>query len=341
MHHIGSTPTQRWASDEDLVRAAQDGDAIGLGVLLERHRPQMHATALQMLHDPARAHDAVHDAFLVALRDLGRLRDGGAVGGWLHAIVRNRCLSELRQTRRELPEEAGDAAVDRLALAASEEAIDRLALRDWVWSALARLSEPLRLTAMLRYFGAYPSYEEIAAICGVPVGTVRSRLNQVKVKLAEALLEAAELAHDDARRVAEAQQARFLAATDEINRGAGYSLFIEDTAPDIVAGFSDGTEVRGRDAIRRSLEGDLLAGTKLHLTAVYASVGVTVIEGRFENPADDPLRCPPAMSQVRLGRDGTTERIRLYYAPRTDGITAADQPSTQPTEGSSDARQPE
>ncbi len=213
MHHIRPTSAQRPASDEDLVRAARRGEAVSLGLLLERHRPELHATALRYLREPACAHDAVQDSFVVALRDLASLRDAAAIGGWLRAIVRNRCLDELRRGRRDLPEETASGAIERLALAAADEAIDRLALRDWVWSALARLTEPLRVTAMLRYFGSYDSYEEIAAICGVPVGTVRSRLSQVKVKLAEALLEAADLAHDDARRVAEAEQARFAAAT--------------------------------------------------------------------------------------------------------------------------------
>ena len=58
-----------------------------------------------------------------------------------------------------------------------EEAIERLALREWVWAALYELPEVLRVTAMLRYFGSYSSYEEISAILGVPVGTVKSRLS--------------------------------------------------------------------------------------------------------------------------------------------------------------------
>ncbi len=79
------------------------------------------------------------------------------------------------------------------------------------------LPETLRVTAMLRYFGSYASYEEISAILGVPVGTVRSRLNQVK--LAEALLKTAGLEHDGARKLAESQIRHFTAAWDEINRG--------------------------------------------------------------------------------------------------------------------------
>ena len=316
MHNTGPTSKHVRTSDRDLVRAAQGGDPVSLGCLLERHRPSLQATALRILHDPARASDAVQEAFLVALRGLDGLREPEAVAGWLHAVVRNECLGQLRRTWRELPEAAADDVAERGAIATVDETIDRMALRDWVWTALATLSEPLRLTAMLRYFGSYSSYEEIAAICGVPVGTVRSRLNQVKVKLAEALLAAADLAHDDARQVAERELTRFTAAAGEINAGSGYSLFIEDCSPDVVASFVDGSEARGRVAMIRSLDGDLLAGTKLRLTSVLASADLVVIEARFENPPDDPLRCPPAMTQVRRRRRGVTEEIRLYYAPR-------------------------
>lgn len=243
------------------------------------------------------------------------------MGGWLHAVLRNHCLAELRRSARETPEAEVDALGERLAIAAVEETIDRSALRDWVWTALGELSEPLRLTAMLRYFGSYSSYEEIAAISGVPIGTVRSRLSQVKIKLAEALLQAADLAHDDARQLAEAEEARFRAAAAEINRGVGYALFIEDCSADVVADFVDGSRVRGRDAMVRSLDGDLLAGTRVHVTSVLASRDVTVIEARFENPPDDPLRCPPAMAQVRHRHDGVTERMRLSYAPRSEAGT--------------------
>jgi RNA polymerase sigma factor (sigma-70 family) len=326
MHDMGLRSEQRQTSDAELVRAAQGGDVASLGLLLERHRPALHSTALRILHDPARAHDAVQEAFVVALRRVGGVREAEAVGGWLHAVVRNQCLCELRRAVWELPQETAVDVADGRASGVVDEEIDRLALREWVWTALGRLSEPLRLTAMLRYFGSYASYGEIAAICAVPVGTVRSRLSQVKAKLADALLEAADMAHDDARDAARAEEARFAAAVAEINGGTGYDVFVEDCSRDVVISFVDGGELRGREAMVRSLDGDLLAGTKLRLTSVFAGVDLTVIEGRFENPPDDPIRCPPAMSQVRFHRAGVTERIRLYYAPRPGALRQPHQP---------------
>lgn len=62
-------------SDAQLARAAQKGDAVGLGILLERHRAPLHAMALQILGHGPQAQDAVQDAFLVAMKKIELLRE--------------------------------------------------------------------------------------------------------------------------------------------------------------------------------------------------------------------------------------------------------------------------
>ncbi len=307
-------------SDAELVRAAQGGDAASLGVLLERYRAPLYGFALRILGHGPQAEDAVHDAFLVALRKIERVREPAAVGGWLHAVLRNVCLMRLREARGELllgepPHHAQEGSFELPV----EESIDRLALREWVWTALSELSEPLRVAAMLRYFGSYSSYEEISTILGVPVGTVRSRLNQVKVKLAEALLETAGLAHDEARRLTESRSRYFEAAAEEINSGQGYDLLLNAYSDAPTCVLSDGHTLHGRGAVIESLEGDLEAGIKMHPTNVLASKDIAIFEAQFENPRDDPFHCPPATTQVHFQRDGLTHRVHLHFAPRPRG----------------------
>src|SRR5215211_7699559 len=191
-------------SEEELARAAQGGDAASLGILLERHRAPLQALALRVLgHRPQQAQDIVQDVFLVALSTIERLREPKAVGGWLRGILQNVCLMQLRNGRGEVSFDqlSGEDLGKNLSEPSAEEYIDRLALREWVWTALGELPEPLRVTAMLRYFGSYSSYEEISAILGVPIGTVSSRLSQAKLKLADALLKTAALEHDEARQL--------------------------------------------------------------------------------------------------------------------------------------------
>jgi RNA polymerase sigma-70 factor (ECF subfamily) len=202
-------------ADTELARGAQSGDQVSLGVLLDRHQAGMRAVALNVLGHGTDADDAVQDAMLVAMSKIGELRDAAAVGPWLRMITRNCCLMRLRARREvsfpaDLPLVSGDLT--------PEEVIERHALRDWVWHAIEELSQPLRLTVMLRYFSDISSYEQIAA-CDIPVGTVRSRLNQARAKLAAALQATADRAHTDSGKLVAERQAEGIELLAAAERG--------------------------------------------------------------------------------------------------------------------------
>lgn len=306
-------------SDAELARAAQSGDVTCLGILLERHRAALYALALRMLRRPPDAQDAVHDAFLVALRNIDRLREPETVGAWLRGIVRNVCLRQLRSRRSELfVDEVSPQLELRLAESPVEEALDQLALREWVWAALAELPETLRVTAMLRYFGSYTSYEEIAVILEVPVGTVRSRLHQVKIRLAEALLRTAGLASDaddEASRLTEHVACMFVDGMKTLNRGELSSTYLSMFAEDVTGAFGE-WPFQGRRMFEWALRQNIVDGVKVHPTSALTSPGVIVLEATFENPPDGPSHCPPAMAWVTLLGDGKAQRTRVHHAPR-------------------------
>jgi RNA polymerase sigma factor (sigma-70 family) len=305
--------------DAELVRTAQSGDATSLGILLERHRAPLHALALRFLGYGPDAQDAVQDAFLIALRTIERLREPEAVGGWLRGILRNVCLRRLRERQGEIPfEELPRSSFGSGFLESSvEEAIDRQAMREWVWSALGELPENLQVTAMLRYFGGHSSYEEISATLGVPMGTVKSRLNMVKLKLAEALLRTAGLEHDEARRLSEARTNFFEAAYMQYNRAEGYDILASYFSEDLMFSLSNGRVfTRGYEFMIKDMERDLELGVKFHPKEVISSKDVAVIECDLESPPDDPHHCPPAVSQVAVYRDGKIHRLHWYLPPR-------------------------
>lgn len=305
------------ASDEELVRAAQNGEVAALGTLIERHRPALFACALALMRDAPAAQDAVQDASLIALRRLEGLRDPGAVGPWLHAVVRRCCLQELRRVRsspRAVALDAGAAVADPAADVVQE--LERAELGEWVWAALAELPEAMRVAAMLRFFGSWPAYEEIAAVLGVPIGTVRSRLAHARDRLSMALAATSAAERTQARRTAEEEERAFRGALAELNAGRSIEPFAGAFAHDVRIEFLAGGSAQGRDALRASLEDDLLAGVQLHVTNVMASAGITVLEGRFVNPAQDPLRCPPATCQVHYRQSSETTRAQLWFADR-------------------------
>jgi RNA polymerase sigma-70 factor (ECF subfamily) len=296
--------------DAALTRAAQAGDVAGLGVLLERHRALLHAVAVGMLgHGPA-AEDAVHDTFLIALRRIGELREPAAVRGWLLAILGNVCRAELRRPAAD-PVAEPPAAQARVV----DEAIERLALRDWVWTALERLSEPLRLVVLLRHFSGASSYEAIAELCGVPVGTVRSRLYAARAKLADELLETAAAAHRDAGALRELVLAQGAAMT-AFQRSGDAALLRDVVAPDVEFFLADRIPRRGRDVYAALLAADFADGVTSRVRQVIPGASMAVVELWLDSPGDDPLHCPPAVTQVQFHAGGVVHRIATHYAAR-------------------------
>ena len=158
-----------------LLRAAQAGDGAALGVLLTLHAGQMYAVAAHVLGPGPDAEDAVQEAALAALRMIRTVRDPAALGAWLRTVVRNACLMQLRRTRATAADDPAAMAIpsaDPTPEEAFEAAFDREETRDQIRWAVQQLSEPLRRVVVQRYFTEASSYEEIAAYCGVPVGTV-------------------------------------------------------------------------------------------------------------------------------------------------------------------------
>ncbi len=188
--------TNALLTEIDLVREAQSGDVHALGLLLAMHQADMHAVAFSILGYRPDAEDAVQEAVLIVLRRIGDLRDPAALKPWLRAIVRTACLTQMRTTKPTPVEE-----VEPCSFLAS------IAIPRDCWTATScgtgwrtpwtNCRPRLRLVTMLRYFTDITSYEDIAQVCGIPVGTVRSRLSQARAKLSEALLATAGLPHDD------------------------------------------------------------------------------------------------------------------------------------------------
>lgn len=128
----------------------------------------MFAYAFSITKSKEDAEDAVHNAIVKAFNGLDKLRSRGKLRQWLFAILRNECLQIKRQERRftelrdEVPSERGDV----------ETGLD-------VGAAVGSLSSELREAVVLYYKLGY-STREIAAITGVPRGTVMSRLARAR-----------------------------------------------------------------------------------------------------------------------------------------------------------------
>jgi RNA polymerase sigma-70 factor (ECF subfamily) len=162
------------------IRAAQAGSAEALEQLFRLHWPRAHQAAFLVVGDAAAAEDIAQEAFLAAVRALGRFDRRRPFGPWLHRIVVNRAIDWARA--RTLRRELGEDAAPEPASPESPEAEHASQLA----TGLARLSPEHRAVIVLRYLLEYTP-GEIAELLDLPRGTVNSRLRRGLDQL-EALL---------------------------------------------------------------------------------------------------------------------------------------------------------
>ena len=157
-------------SDAALVRSAQGGSSDAVEELFRRHWPSVHRSAWLVVHDPAAAEDIAQEAFVSALRALGRFDRRRPLAPWLHRIVVNRAIDWAR-ARALRPETAADALPEAAAPA------ERAEMGDELVAALADLGPEHRAVVVLRHLLGYTP-GEIAAMLDLPRGTVNSRLRR-------------------------------------------------------------------------------------------------------------------------------------------------------------------
>ncbi|MHC4620332.1 MAG: RNA polymerase sigma factor [Planctomycetota bacterium] len=161
--------------EECLVEAAQNGDVGSFAALYERYYGAMVALAYSVLADIGLSEDAAQEAFVVACRDLPRLKSCDKFGAWLAGICRN-VAKQLRKSEgrfamaeESAPPEEGDKDYQD-------------AVRRAVWGLRAEYREAI----VLRYYDNL-SYEQISSVLGISFGAVHGRLTRAKRKVGDYL----------------------------------------------------------------------------------------------------------------------------------------------------------
>ena len=187
------TPRDAGADDASLVARVAAGDAQALDLLYRREAGPVYRYALALSGNAAWAADATQEAFVaLATRSQGFDATRGPVGAWLAGVARHALSALWREGRLEdpLPEDGAEAVLDAHAAAASPEALlVRQQDSNAFWAALCQLAAPHREALVLVALQERP-YAEAAAIAGIELNTLRTRLHRARGKLA-ALLGAA------------------------------------------------------------------------------------------------------------------------------------------------------
>jgi RNA polymerase sigma-70 factor (ECF subfamily) len=142
----------------------------------------LRAFAFSLCRDPQRADDLVQETLVKAWQKRGSFEEGTNLKAWLFTILRNSYFTDLRKKNHLLVEANGDG-IERLSEPPAQPG--HLDLQDLA-AALGRL-EPAQREALILVGAEGFSYEEAAHICGVAVGTIKSRVHRARHRLSQLL----------------------------------------------------------------------------------------------------------------------------------------------------------
>jgi RNA polymerase sigma-70 factor (ECF subfamily) len=168
-------------TDEALVRRFQTGEVAAFDELVERHRARIYGLLCRLV-GVGEAEDLAQDVFVAAYKSLRSFRGEAAFSTWLYRIAIHTCSHHLRRKRPEALE-LDDREPDFRQEGNPEARALQYELQGQVRRAIAGLPYKLQVVIVLRDMHGL-SYEEIAAVVGCPIGTVRSRLHYATQRLA-------------------------------------------------------------------------------------------------------------------------------------------------------------
>jgi RNA polymerase sigma-70 factor (ECF subfamily) len=167
--------------DSELVARALRKDERAFRDLVERHHAMAYAAVRAVLGDRDEVQDVMQMVYLKAYQGLASFRGDARFSTWLYQIARREALDVSSKKRIET------ADIDEVEVAApAHHAPDRglaeNSEREWIGAALGELEPVYRTAIELRYM-AEKSYEEIAEIMGLPVGTVKTNVHRGKIEM--------------------------------------------------------------------------------------------------------------------------------------------------------------
>jgi len=185
--------------EQRLIRRAQRGDVEAFNALVLHYQDRVYTLTYRIMSDEASAADMAQDTFITAFRRIDTYR-GGNFRSWLLRIATNTCYDELRRLNRRpatpLDEMPGAELDDGPPLPddspSPEQAAQQTELNQAIQDCIEALGDAQRIILVLSDIEGL-SYQEIAAMVGIKVGTVKSRLSRARLRVRDCLQTVQEL----------------------------------------------------------------------------------------------------------------------------------------------------
>lgn len=176
--------------DEMTLRRAQKGDPQAFERLMEPYEQMVWRVCWHYIHHMEDARDCAQEAMFKAWRSMADFRGGCSLESWLYRICTSVCLDFLRGQKRRQAESADALREEGIDLPDDapqpDEEVQHRQEKEELRQAVDSLPEDMR-TALILFAMEKKKYEDIAQITGTAVGTVKSRINRARQKLAEIL----------------------------------------------------------------------------------------------------------------------------------------------------------
>ena len=262
------------------------------------------------------AKDAVQDAFLLAYLQLHQLKNINAFGAWIKKILHHNCYRKLHSYRHYTTASAISITDDNFWENEMERKLELFSKRTQLYEAIGSLAEPLRCTLLLRYFSTFQSYEQIATILCVPVGTVCSRLNQARSRLIEHWKRDHEINENIYKQSEGWSDFYFHHFTSMYESEIARKKLIHHFEKKIEITFTSGKSGAGREYFENEIEDDLHFGTRYQPIHVASCGNISIVEGTNYNPPDCPGRCPESSVFVLFRNGDRVNKLNLYNTPQ-------------------------
>ncbi len=294
------------------VNEAKQGQQPAWNFLFNHFQSFLYAKALAICGNTPAAKDAVQDAFIIAFLQLNTLNDAQAFPAWIKKILLHNCYRNIQKEKRK---EQKDFLQYQQSEMNFEKKMDELYNNHKLFDSLEQLPEFLKTTVLLRYFSRHNSYEEIAAILSVPVGTIRSRLNKARIELSELWNKC----NGEGFKLQQSEEwNRFYIWTFEeyMTKTEPREKLANHMDNHMHLQLTSGKSLVGKHYILQGMEDDVDLGIRHDMVNAITCGKISVIEFNNINSKDFPDHCPAGNALVVQRDKEKITRLHLYDSPR-------------------------